>query len=135
MTKNLKPKRKNVMKKVITFLITSAALATLTGCAVVSGRAGESSYVGLAFGEKASSTLAGLNITEETKDGGVLYRGVGVDQAGSQGDSKILETIYNAAIGFISAYSARPVSAPAAQPAAPQPSNCQNCASGNCSDQ
>ena len=69
----------------------------LTGCAVVNGRAGEAHYVGFAFGEKASSTLAGLNITETQKQKGqiVTERGVGVDSAGSSGQADMGKILGN----------------------------------------
>lgn len=61
----------------------------MSGCAVVVGKAGSSSYSGFAFGEKAASTLAGLNITETKKEKGniVTDSGVGVDTAGSSGEA------------------------------------------------
>lgn len=69
----------------------------LTGCAVISGKAGESHYVGLAFGEKASSTLAGLNITEtQTQKGNIIVeRGVGIDKAGSAGEADMGKILGN----------------------------------------
>jgi len=69
----------------------------LTGCAVISGKAGESHYVGMAFGEKASSTLAGLNITETKTDKGkiVTERGVGIDKAGSAGEADMGKILGN----------------------------------------
>ncbi len=68
-----------------------------SGCAVISGKAGESHYVGLAFGEKASSTLAGLNITETTTTKGqvVTERGVGIDKAGSAGEADMGKILGN----------------------------------------
>lgn len=69
----------------------------LTGCAVVSGKAGESHYVGFAFGEKASSNLAGLNVTEtQTAKGQVVTdRGVGIDKAGSAGEADMGKILGN----------------------------------------
>ncbi len=69
----------------------------MTGCAVISGKAGESHYVGLAFGEKASTTLAGLNITETTTAKGqvVTERGVGIDKAGSEGQADMGKILGN----------------------------------------
>ena len=62
-----------------------------SGCAVVGGKAGQANYIGFACGEKASSTLAGLNITETTTAKGqiVTDRGVGVDSSGSSGEADI----------------------------------------------
>ena len=69
----------------------------LTGCAVIAGKAGESRYSGFAFGEKASSTLAGLNITETSTDKGkiVTERGVGIDAAGSTGEADVSRILGN----------------------------------------
>lgn len=63
----------------------------LTGCAVIHGSAGDSSYSGWAFGEKASAALAGLNITETQSEGGnvVTERGVGVDKSGMEGQADV----------------------------------------------
>lgn len=65
--------------------------ALCAGCAVVRGKAGDSTYTGWAFGEKASTTLAGLNITETQTLGGtnVLDRGVGVEKSSSAGEADI----------------------------------------------
>lgn len=71
----------------------------LSGCAVISGKAGSSSYVGLAFGEKASSQLAGLNITEtETKSKAgvsVFDRGVGLDKSSTSGEADMGKILGN----------------------------------------
>lgn len=69
----------------------------LTGCAVINGSAGDSNYMGFAFGEKASSTLAGLNITETKTEAGnvVLERGVGVDQSGVTGEADVGKLLGN----------------------------------------
>lgn len=82
---------------------TRAALALivcsvfLSGCAVIHGAAGDSKYTGFAFGEKASSTLAGLNITEtQTEDGAItLERGVGVDKSGVSGEADLGKILGN----------------------------------------
>lgn len=68
-----------------------------SGCAVVSGKAGESRYTGFALGEKASSTLAGLNVTETKTEKGkiVTDRGVGIDQAGSSGQADVSKILGN----------------------------------------
>ena len=75
------------------------ALMLGAGCAVIHGSAGDSGYTGFAFGEKASSTLAGLNITEvETpgENGVVLVeRGVGIDKAGSAGEADMGKILGN----------------------------------------
>lgn len=69
----------------------------LSGCAVIHGGAGESRYTGFALGEKASSTLAGLNITETKTEKGkiVTERGVGVDQSGVTGEADIGKMLGN----------------------------------------
>lgn len=69
----------------------------LSGCAVIHGAAGDSSYSGWAFGEKASTALAGLNITETQSEGGraVTERGVGVDKSGSEGEADIGKLLGN----------------------------------------
>ena len=82
---------------------TKAALALiacsvlLSGCAVINGRAGESRYTGFALGEKASSTLAGLNITEtQTAKGQIVTeRGVGIDQSGVSGEADVGKMLGN----------------------------------------
>lgn len=68
-----------------------ASVVLLSGCALVHGKAGDSSYFGLAFGEKAATGVSGLNLTEtETTDGNiVLDRGVGLDKANSSGEADI----------------------------------------------
>ena len=73
------------------------ALLLNSGCAVVHGRAGDSSYLGFALGEKTSSTLAGLNITESQKEAGdvTVERGVGVDTAGSAGTTDMGKILGN----------------------------------------
>lgn len=69
----------------------------LTGCAVVHGKAGQSRYTGFACGEKTSSTLAGLNITESESAKGkiTVERGVGVDQAGVAGTTDVGKLLGN----------------------------------------
>ena len=118
------------MKKATTTILAALGLATLTGCAIVSGRAGDSSYVGLAFGEKASSTLAGLNITESVGKDGVTERGVGVDQAGSSGEAKLVETIGKLFVSGLAAYTAAPVAKQTADCA-----TCAPCADVSCTQQ
>lgn len=78
-------------KTAATLLALLACSLFLSGCAVIHGSAGASRYSGFAFGEKASSTLAGLNITETTTEKGkiVTERGVGVDQSGAAGEADI----------------------------------------------
>ena len=84
-------------KTLIALLLLVPLIALLSGCAVVSGKAGESHYVGFAFGEKASSTLAGLTVTEtkKTKGNVIEERGVGIDQAGSSGQADMGKILGN----------------------------------------
>lgn len=84
-------------KAPVALLLLIPLLPLLTGCAIISGKAGESHYVGLAFGEKASSTLAGLNITEiQTQKGQIIVeRGVGIDKAGSAGEADMGKILGN----------------------------------------
>ena len=96
------------MKKLVMLTAAAAACAWLAGCAVVKGRAGESSYYGWAFGDKASTTLAGLNITETQGPDGTLERGVGVDKAGSVSETKLMETIGKVLVTGIAAYTMTP---------------------------
>lgn len=88
---------RNTVTKATLLLLLLFPVLILTGCAVISGKAGESHYVGLAFGEKASSTLAGLNITEtQTQKGQILVeRGVGIDKAGSSGEADMGKILGN----------------------------------------
>lgn len=85
--------------KVLTVLCLLTASFILSGCAVISGKAGASSYVGLAFGEKASAQLAGLNITEtetKTKAGvSVFDRGVGLDKSSASGEADMGKILGN----------------------------------------
>jgi hypothetical protein len=93
-------KRKALLAKPPKGMLVAVALLTMalaSGCAVVSGRAGDSRYTGFALGEKASSTLAGLNVTETQTEGGAvtLERGVGVDTAGTQGEADMGKLLGN----------------------------------------
>ena len=93
------------MKKMMMMMMALAVMcAVLTGCAVVSGKAGNASYVGWAFGEKASSTLAGLNITEDQESEWKVSRGVGVDSAGSSSETKLTELLGKMLLAGLSAY-------------------------------
>jgi hypothetical protein len=86
-----------IASKATLILLLLLPVLILTGCAVISGKAGESRYTGFAFGEKASSTLAGLNITEtQTAKGQVVTdRGVGIDKAGSDGQADMGKILGN----------------------------------------
>jgi len=110
-----------------------AAIASMTGCAVVKGRAGDSSYMGWAFGEKASATLAGLNITETQNTDGTVERGVGVDSSGAASETKLTEMIGKVILaGLAASTSSKPAQAAAKQSA--ECPTCGDCADGNCSD-
>lgn len=87
--KQARPARRARALAALAALALCAALCA--GCAVVRGRAGDSTYSGWAFGEKASTTLAGLNITETQTLAGtnVLDRGVGVEKSASAGEADI----------------------------------------------
>ena len=85
------PARKAKPARRLALAALALCAALCAGCAVVRGKAGDSAYTGWAFGEKASSTLAGLNITETQTLGGtnVLDRGVGVEKSSSAGEADI----------------------------------------------
>ena len=104
----------------------------LSGCAVVCGNAGDSSYMGMAFGEKASSTLAGLNITETQTEAGniVLERGVGVDTAGVTGEADLGKILGN--LLLLGLQSQGVTAANAAANAASMSTATTNCATGDC---
>ena len=89
--KAAKPARKAKPARRLALAALALCAALCAGCAVVRGRAGDSAYTGWAFGEKASSTLAGLNITETQTLGGtnVLDRGVGDEKSSSAGEADI----------------------------------------------
>lgn len=67
------------------------SVALFSGCAVVKGKAGGSTYMGWAFGERASSTLAGLRVSEDQAAEGTVVREVGVEQAGSDSETRLTE--------------------------------------------
>jgi hypothetical protein len=89
--KQARPARKARPARRLALAALALCAALCAGCAVVRGRAGDSTYTGWAFGEKASTTLAGLNITETQTLGGtnVLDRGVGVEKSASAGEADI----------------------------------------------
>lgn len=120
------------MKKLMAVLA-AAAVAAASGCAVVKGRAGDSSYVGWAFGEKASTTLAGLNITETQNADGIVERGVGVDQSGASSETKFTEFLGKVLMAGIAAYTGNPaaVKQAAANTAGKTDGECKD---GECSD-
>ena len=107
-----------------------AAVASMTGCAVVKGRAGDSSYIGWAFGEKASATLAGLNITETQNHDGTVERGVGVDSSGATSETKLTEFLGKVLMAGIASYTGNANTAKTAAPC----TTCGDCADGNCSE-
>ena len=115
------------MKKLMMMTAALAAAMLAGGCAVVSGRAGESSYTGLAFGDKASATLAGLNVTETVRDG-AAERGVGVDAAGSASETRLMETLGKIFLAGLSAYTGQPAEKPAA------PADGGDCPEGECEE-
>lgn len=94
----------------------------LTGCAVIVGKAGSSSYTGIAFGEKASSTLAGLNITETKKEKGnvVTESGVGVDKSSASGEADMGKILGNLLLLGLQAQGV-PARPPAAVVVEPEP--------------
>lgn len=106
-----------------------AAMMTAAGCAVVSGSAGDSKYMGFAFGEKASTTLAGLNITEtESVDGKpTLERGVGIETSGAAGEADVDKLLGNLLLLGLQSHGmpARPVATP--PPAV-------DCTTGDCAE-
>lgn len=115
-----------------------SALLLSSGCAVVHGSAGDSGYTGFAFGEKASTTLAGLNITETQTEGGqiTLERGVGIDQSGATGEADLGKILGNL---LLLGLQSQGLPAPAASPpatataTAPPPSTpAAACTNGNC---
>jgi len=100
--------------KTVLVAVTALVLAFASGCAVVKGRAGDTSYLGWAFGEKASSTLAGLAVVEnQAMSNGVwvVYeRSVGVDSAGSHSETQLTQVLGQIFIAGINAYTAKPAS-------------------------
>lgn len=113
------------MKKLM-MLVALAVVAGASGCAVVKGKAGDSSYVGWAFGEKASTTLAGLNITETHDADGSIERGVGVDSSGATSETKLTEVLGKVLMAGIAAYTGN---ANAVKPAAKSVADCPD---GDC---
>ena len=110
------------MKKGMMMLmaITAAVCLTACGCAVVHGSAGDTSYLGWAFGEKASSTLAGLAVVENSvaTNGAfvVMERSVGVEAAGATSETHLMEILGKVFMAGIASMAPTPM---AAQPTAP----------------
>ena len=102
--------------------LVAGCLLIASGCAVVSAKTGKDGarYYGWAFGEKASSTLAGLNVTETVTDGDnvVSDRGVGLDKSGSNSETKVADILSMAIIRAISS-AGQPEQPAPAQPQAP----------------
>jgi len=121
----IEKERKNGMKKLM-MILALAVVAGASGCAVVKGRAGDSSYVGWAFGEKASTTLAGLNITETQTVDGIVERGVGVDSSGASSETKLTEVLGKVLMAGIAAYTGN---ANAVKPVAESKADCKD---GDC---